>query len=55
MIRNFFILPIFIIETLPLRIEDQKTKELRGKVMSLVKVSWKKKISENAILGNQEK
>ncbi|XP_027186065.1 uncharacterized protein [Cicer arietinum] len=35
-------------ETLPLQIEDQKTKELRGKTISLVKVVWGGATSESA-------
>nr|XP_027192383.1 uncharacterized protein LOC113787642 [Cicer arietinum] len=35
-------------ETLPLQIEDQKTKELRGKTISLVKVVWGGTIGESA-------
>ncbi|XP_073221468.1 uncharacterized protein [Cicer arietinum] len=35
-------------ETLPLRIEDQKTKELRGKTISLVKVVWGGATGESA-------
>uniref|UniRef100_A0A3Q7YC74 Uncharacterized protein LOC113785044 n=2 Tax=Cicer arietinum TaxID=3827 RepID=A0A3Q7YC74_CICAR len=36
-------------ETLPLRIEDQKTKELRGKTISLVKVVWGGVTGESAM------
>nr|XP_012575469.1 uncharacterized protein LOC105853019 [Cicer arietinum] len=35
-------------ETLPLRIEDQKTKELRGNTISLVKVVWGGATGESA-------
>uniref|UniRef100_A0A3Q7XK15 Uncharacterized protein LOC113784782 n=2 Tax=Cicer arietinum TaxID=3827 RepID=A0A3Q7XK15_CICAR len=35
-------------ETLPLRIEDQKTKELRDKTISLVKVVWGGATGESA-------
>nr|XP_027186925.1 uncharacterized protein LOC113784872 [Cicer arietinum] len=35
-------------ETLPLRIEDQKSKELRGKTISLVKVVWGGATGESA-------
>uniref|UniRef100_A0A3Q7XS72 Uncharacterized protein LOC113784620 n=2 Tax=Cicer arietinum TaxID=3827 RepID=A0A3Q7XS72_CICAR len=36
-------------ETLPLRIEDQKTKELRGNTISLVKVVWGGATGESAM------
>ena len=41
-------------ETLPLRIEDRRTKHLRGKEISLVKVIWRGASGENENVGIRE-